>query len=68
MIDGRWVLRRGKLLTIYEKDVYARARALREEMENRLGEQFRRTAEIEPALRQQYLKAVQTAWSERSGA
>ena len=68
MIDGRWVLRRGKLLTIYEKDVYARARALREEMENRLGEQFRRTAEIEPALRQQYLKATQTAWSERSGA
>ena len=68
MIDGRWVLRRGKLLTIDEKDVYARARALREEMENRLGAQFRRTAEIEPALRQQYLKATQTAWSERSGA
>jgi 5-methylthioadenosine/S-adenosylhomocysteine deaminase len=67
MIDGRWVLRRGKLLTIDEKDVYARARALREEMENRLGEQFRMTAEIEPALRQQYLKAAQTAWSERSG-
>jgi 5-methylthioadenosine/S-adenosylhomocysteine deaminase len=68
MIDGRWILRRGKLLTIDEKDVYARARALREEMEERLREQFRRTAEIEPALRHQYLKAAQRAWSERSGA
>jgi len=68
MIDGHWILRRGKLLTIDEKDVYARARALREEMEERLREQFRRTAEIEPALRHQYLKAAQRAWSERSGA
>jgi hypothetical protein len=34
-------------------------------MESRLKEQFRRTAEIEPALRQQYLKAARTPWSDR---
>ena len=59
MIDGRWVLRGGKLLTVDEKHLFARARALRAEMEDRLKEQFRQTAEIEPALRQQYLKAAQ---------
>jgi hypothetical protein len=37
-------------------------------MEGRLKEQFRRTAEIEPALRQQYLKAAGTPWSDRDGA
>jgi 5-methylthioadenosine/S-adenosylhomocysteine deaminase len=68
MIDGRWVLRQGKLLTIDEARLYARGRALRAEMEGRLKEQFRRTAEIEPALRQQYLKAAGTAWSDRDGA
>jgi hypothetical protein len=41
MIDGRWVLRQGKLLTIDEKHLYARARVLREEMEDHLREQFR---------------------------
>jgi 5-methylthioadenosine/S-adenosylhomocysteine deaminase len=64
MIDGRWVLREGKLLTIDESQLYARGRALRAEMEDRLKEQFRRTAEIEPALREQYLKAARTPWSE----
>ncbi|HEY7244383.1 MAG TPA: amidohydrolase family protein [Xanthobacteraceae bacterium] len=68
MIDGRWVMRGRKLLTIDEKQVYARARALREEMQDRLDEQFRRTAEIEPLLRQQYLDAARTPWSERTGA
>jgi 5-methylthioadenosine/S-adenosylhomocysteine deaminase len=68
MIDGRWVLRQGKLVTIDEARLYARGRALRAEMEGRLKEQFRRTAEIEPALRQQYLKAAGTPWSDRDGA
>jgi 5-methylthioadenosine/S-adenosylhomocysteine deaminase len=68
MIDGRWVLRGRKLLTIDERRLYARARALRAEMEDRLRVQFRNTAELEPALRQQYIEAAQTAWSERSGA
>jgi 5-methylthioadenosine/S-adenosylhomocysteine deaminase len=68
MIDGRWVLRGGKLLTIDEKKLYARARAFRAEMEDRLREQFRQTAEIEPALRQQYLKTAETPWSDISGA
>ena len=61
-------MRGRKLLTIDEKHLYARTRALREEMEDRLKEQFRRTAEIEPALRQQYLKIAGTVWSERTGA
>ena len=68
MIDGRWVLRRRKLLTIDEEHLYARARALRAEMEESVQAQFRQTAEIEPALRQQYLKAAETAWSERTGS
>jgi hypothetical protein len=33
-----------------------------------LNEQFRRTAEIEPALREQDLKAAGTPWSDRDGA
>jgi 5-methylthioadenosine/S-adenosylhomocysteine deaminase len=68
MIDGRWVLRQGKLLTIDEARLYARGRALRAEMAGRLNAQFRRTAEIEPALREQYLKAAGTPWSDRDGA
>jgi guanine deaminase len=64
MIDGRWVLRQGRLLTIDEAHLYARGRALRAEMEDRVKEQFRRTTEIEPALRQQYLKAARTPWSD----
>ncbi len=60
MIDGRWVMRQQKLRTIDERRLYARVRGLREEMEDRVREQFRRTAEIEPALREQYLKAAQT--------
>ena len=35
-------------------------------MAERVQEQFRRTAEIEPALRQQYLKAARTVWSEEA--
>jgi 5-methylthioadenosine/S-adenosylhomocysteine deaminase len=67
MIDGRWVLRGRKLLTIDEEHLYARARALRAGMEEAVQAQFRQTAELEPALRQQYLKAAQSAWSERTG-
>jgi 5-methylthioadenosine/S-adenosylhomocysteine deaminase len=67
MIDGRWVLRGGKILTIDEAAVYERARALRAEMDGRLQEQFRRTAELEPALRAAYLRTAQTPWSERNG-
>ena len=58
----------GKLLTIDEAHLYARGRALRAEMDERVKEQFRRTAEIEPALRAQYLKAAETRWSDRDGA
>jgi 5-methylthioadenosine/S-adenosylhomocysteine deaminase len=68
MIDGKWVLRQGQTLTIDAKKLYARARAIRAEMEEGLQRQFRNTAEIEPALRQQYLKASQTPWSDQSGA
>ena len=68
MIDGQWVLQAGKMLTVDEKHLFARARALRAEMAEQVQEQFRRTAEIEPALRQQYLKAARTVWSEDSGA
>lgn len=68
MIDGRWVLRQGKMLTVDEQQVYARVRALRAEMEDRLKVQFERTAAIEPALREQYLKAARTVWTDRSGA
>ena len=65
MIDGRWVLQRGELVTIDEKAVYQKARQLRQEMDQRVQEQFRRTAELEPALRASYLSAAETAWSER---
>ena len=65
MIDGRWVLQRGALTTIDETAVYAKARRLRHEMDERVREQFRRTAELEPALRSSYLQAAETPWSER---
>ncbi len=68
MIGGRWVLRAGKLVTIDEARLYERARALRAEMAERVAEQFRRTAELEPALRAGYLRTAQTPWSPRDGA
>jgi 5-methylthioadenosine/S-adenosylhomocysteine deaminase len=68
MIDGRWVLRSRKLLTIDEEHLYGRARALRAQMVARIDEQFRRTVELEPALRQQYLKAAATVWPEQSSS
>ena len=68
MIDGRWVMRTGKLLTIDEAALYGRARALRAEMDERVQEQFRRTAEIEPALRAGYLRTAQTPWSDQDGS
>ena len=68
MIDGRWVLRGGKLQTIDEAALYARARTLREEMQEGLQEQFRRTDELEPALRAAYLRTARMEWSERGGS
>ena len=68
MIDGRWVLQKGKLVTIDETALYVRARQLREEMHERVQEQFRRTSELEPALRAAYLQTAKTTWSERDGS
>jgi 5-methylthioadenosine/S-adenosylhomocysteine deaminase len=68
MIGGRWVLRDRRLLTIDEAKLYARAQVLRDEMNVGLQEQFRRTAEIEPSLREAYLGTTKVAWSPREGA
>ena len=65
MIDGRWVLQHGKLITIDEDAVYAKAHRIREEMDARVQAQFRNTAELEPALRASYLRTAETPWSER---
>jgi 5-methylthioadenosine/S-adenosylhomocysteine deaminase len=65
MIDGKWILRKRQLQTIDERAVYHRAGVLREEMNERVQEQFRQTRELEPALRESYLKTAKTAWSER---
>jgi 5-methylthioadenosine/S-adenosylhomocysteine deaminase len=65
MIDGRWVLRHRTLVTIDEAAVYDQARRLRQEMDARVQEQFRRTAELEPALRAAHLRVAATPWSER---
>jgi 5-methylthioadenosine/S-adenosylhomocysteine deaminase len=67
MIDGRWVLRDGKLLTIKEATLYERARALRAEMDGRLKQQFSNTAELEATLRASYLSTAQKLWSDRDG-
>jgi 5-methylthioadenosine/S-adenosylhomocysteine deaminase len=68
MIDGKWVLQNGKLITINEAAVYARANDLRMEMNSRVEEQFRRTRELEPALRAAYLRTTTTPWSEHDGS
>jgi cytosine/adenosine deaminase-related metal-dependent hydrolase len=68
MVDGRWLLREGKLLTIDEQALYEKARRLRAEMNERLQAQFRNTAELEPALRGAYLATAQSRWSEREGS
>jgi 5-methylthioadenosine/S-adenosylhomocysteine deaminase len=65
MIDGKWVLRKRQLQTIDERAVYDRADVLRAEMDERIQEQFRQTRELEPALREEYLKTAKAAWSER---
>ncbi len=67
MIDGRWILRNGKLQTIEERSLFKQARALRAKMDERVREQFRRTAELEPALRESYLSTAQKPWSDREG-
>jgi cytosine/adenosine deaminase-related metal-dependent hydrolase len=68
MIDGRWVLRKRKLVTMDEAAVYAKANDLRAEMDERVQEQFRHTRELEPALHAAYLKTAKTTWSERDGS
>ena len=65
MIDGRWVMRDGKILTIDEPTLYERARAARSEMDERVREQLQRTSELEPALRATYLGTTGVQWSER---
>ena len=65
MIDGRWVLQHGKLITIDEDAVYAKAHRIRGEMDARVQAQFRNTAELEPALRASYLRTAEMPWSER---
>jgi len=65
MIDGQWVLRDRRLLTMDERAIYVEANALRAEMEERVQEQFRRTRELEPSLRAAYLKTAKTVWSKR---
>jgi cytosine/adenosine deaminase-related metal-dependent hydrolase len=64
MIDGGWVLRNRKLLTIDETALYRRARAVREEMDQRVQEQYRRTAPLEPPLREAYLRTGQAPWTQ----
>jgi cytosine/adenosine deaminase-related metal-dependent hydrolase len=64
MIDGRWVLRNRKLLTIDETALYRRARAVRAEMDPRVQEQYRRTAPLEPPLREAYLRTGQAPWNQ----
>ena len=63
MVDGRWVVRGGKVLTIDEEVLYARARRLREDMDERLQGQYARTADLEPALREVYLRSTKTPWT-----
>ena len=63
MIGGRWVLKQGKLLTIDEPSLYARARVLRDEMDARVQEQFQHTRELEPALRAAYFETTKVPWS-----
>lgn len=68
MIDGRWVFRSGEFLTVDVASLYDRARWLRAEMDERVQEQFRRTAPLEAALRAAYLKTAQIPWSHRDGS
>lgn len=67
MVGGRWVLRGGKLLTIDEGALYARARRLRAEMDERLNAQFRNTDALEAPLREAWLRTARTGWSDRDG-
>jgi cytosine/adenosine deaminase-related metal-dependent hydrolase len=68
MVDGRWIMRGGRLVTIDEQALYARARRLRAEMDERVQAQFRNTDALEPALREGYLRTARIGWSDRTGA
>jgi cytosine/adenosine deaminase-related metal-dependent hydrolase len=68
MVNGRWVVKDGEVLTIDVPGLYRRAIQLREEMDERLQRQFVRTAELEPALREAYLQSAKTAWTSSDGA
>lgn len=63
MVAGRWVVRDGRLLTVDEAALYARARALRAAMDDALAMQYSATAAIEPGLREQWLAACCSPWS-----
>jgi cytosine/adenosine deaminase-related metal-dependent hydrolase len=66
MVNGEWVVRGRALCRIDEHALYRRAQALRDEMQDRLGAQFRQTAELEPALRAGYLRMMKSPWSPAS--
>lgn len=63
MVAGRRVVRDGRLLTIDEAALYARAREIRAAMTEALRTQYEATAAIEPGLREQWLSACCTPWS-----
>jgi hypothetical protein len=67
MVDGRWLMRGGRLLTIDEQALYARARRMRAAMDERVQAQFRNTAAIKQPLREGYLRTARMAWSARDG-
>ena len=67
MIDGRWVLRRGEFTTINANALYARARTLSSDMQERVQEQYRRTEPLASVLREAYLAAMNIVWSDQEG-
>ena len=67
MIDGRWTLKDREFTTIDVAALYSRAKSLRQEMDDRLAEQFRRTDPLEDSLRANYLESARTPWSDADG-
>ena len=63
MIDGKWVMQDGTLLTIDEAAMYRQARALRAEMDARVRAQYAATDALEPSLREGYFRTAATPWS-----
>jgi 5-methylthioadenosine/S-adenosylhomocysteine deaminase len=67
MVGGRWVMRDGRLTLIDEAALFARARRLRDDMDAAIREEFARTAALEPALREAWLKARSVGWCNATG-